>query len=139
MAVCEGAEHNVVQVAGVCVGCGSMTIHQPVCNLAPAQVVRRGEEFSIRVEVGHTELLGDLQTDYVADLHCHNIATGGTEASYSSVGVKGELEVDKTKKKFEFKFNAMATGVFRHYFCIAFPKSDLATFVQGPVFFVFES
>jgi len=28
--------------------------------------------------VGHTELLGDLQTDYVADLHRHNIATGDT-------------------------------------------------------------
>jgi len=138
MSECEGKMNNVVQVAGVCVGCGDMTIHQPPDKLAPAHVIRKGEEFTVMVEVGHTELLGDLKTEYVVDLHCHNIATGGTEATYSEAGRKGKLEVDKTKKKFEFTFIATTIGVFRHYFCIAFPNSDLATFVHGPVFFVFE-
>jgi hypothetical protein len=137
-AACEGKVNNVVEVSGVCVGCGDMTIHQPTNKPAPAQVVRKGEEFSVKVEVGHTEILGDLETEYTANLYCHNIATGGTEASYSKTGETGKLEIDKTKKKFEFTFNAQAVGVFRHYFCIAFPHSDLATFIHGPVFFVFE-
>jgi hypothetical protein len=115
-----------------------MTIHQPVDKPAPSHVVRKGEDFSVKVDVGHSELLGDLKTDYVADLHCHNIATGGTEASYSRTGETGTLEVDEIKKKFEFTFTAGATGVFRHYFCIGFRESDLATFVQGPVFFIFD-
>jgi len=115
-----------------------MTIHQPPSEPKPAQVIRKGEKFTIKVWVGHSELLGDLQTDYVANLYCHNIATGGPEASYSKEGQKGNLAVDKTKKKFEFTFDATSVGVFRHYFCIALPKSDLATFIHGPVFFVFD-
>jgi hypothetical protein len=137
MAVCEGAPHNVVEVAGICVGCGGMTIHQPPSEPKPAQVIRKDEEFTIKVWVGHSELLGDLETDYVANLYCHNVATGGVEASYSKEKT-GKLDVDQKREKFKFKFKAGAVGVFRHYFCIAFPKSDLATFVHGPVFFVFE-
>ncbi|MFQ5769037.1 MAG: hypothetical protein ACE5HX_00770 [bacterium] len=106
-------------------------------SLNPAVIIRKGEDFKLTVKFEFTEILGDLHAQYVFDMFAHNIATGGVEATYN-IHKEDTLPTAPPNSivvSFDIK-NVQALGIFKYNSVVTLPDSDIAAFIEGPVFAV---
>jgi hypothetical protein len=93
----------------------------------PVRILKEGDDFYLCMDIYYSELLGDLEADFVAEFHVMNLATCGIVKTYCC-SVEGKLECDTTKMRVCCKYRGTEKGVFTYTATIALPKSDLFDF-----------
>ncbi len=93
----------------------------------PARVIKEGDPFYLCMDVYYSELLGDLEADFVAEFHVMDLASCDYVKTYCC-SVKGKLHCDTTCARICCKFKCTQKGIFTYAASIYLPCSDLFDF-----------
>ena len=86
--------------------------------------VKKGKPFYLQMWVRYSELLGDLESNFVAEFYCHNIATCEPVNDYCAA-VEGKLKCDTRWIRINIPVTASNEGIFSMSCSFHLPKSEL--------------
>ncbi|MCI0692590.1 hypothetical protein L0337_11375 [candidate division KSB1 bacterium] len=97
-------------------------------NGKPVSVVKEGEVFNICVDVYYSEMIGDLQPQFIFDVTVIDLSSCGVVKSYCC-SVQGQLKCDTTHARFCCQFQCVQKGVFTFAATFSLAQSDLFDYV----------
>ncbi len=93
----------------------------------PTRMIKEGDEFYLCMDVYYSELLGDVEAEFIAEFHVLDLATCDVVKVYCC-SIKGRLHCDTTCTRICCKFKCTKKGVHTYTATISLPKSDLFDF-----------
>lgn len=106
----------------------------------PAIIIKRGENFRIRVRFEFTEIVGDLHALIKFNMYAHNVETGAVETLYHVYHEENLPEAPPNYIEREFTFeDVQALGTYCYASTVTLPDSTMAAFAIGPFFNVFDT
>ena len=106
---------------------------QPTGSFINDNVIEKGEDFDIIMEVLFRDVLSQLQVKFVANLDVLNLATGTKSVAYSLKASNTLPGGGVSQMTLREKFTATETGIFLLCGSIGFPTSKLFDFSMGSI------
>ena len=93
----------------------------------PTRMVKAGEPFYLCMDVYYSELLGDLEADFIAEFHVMDLTSCSQVKAYCC-SVEAKLKCDTTHTRICCRLHGSEKSVYTYTATIALPNSDLFDF-----------